>query len=1765
MSISAIYTYPVPKLADGTPATTSATSTSDIDDIRAKYLERLGRVSDGSDAVTYYGRLKAALLVLKDILDQYEGIRLDDLESTFSTLKSDAFYTMAQTIAAQRIDQNCREGFLAYRNYLKTIISTLDRIYGYLKDGHKALEALDGERDSDVAHTLITQLEIDEDFIYEEFQSLCTYYKYNNDTKQWDKIVLALFGDDPFVSQLASEFYTKNAAGNLVGKDEDGSEVVLQRNGDVFFKLDAGGQKIESEPVLDWKRDAQGYMSDADGNRIIENDGKYHVLNGEGKPTTEISEPVYDTVITCTYNDTDTSYPGKDEFPGGVTLAYGFFKENQVEGYQDIWKGYTKAQWFGGDWNGQFLVYPDVYCRQVGDHWILQDRIVDSETQVIRTDGEGYILDASGRRIAKLDGPYYKEENGVLIPDVPAGLRLRKDAQGKLIDADGDRILKNDSEWYVLDSRNQLTSEQSQPTPCWLRNDSGQYLDASGNVTTDPSKRIPAYATNAFGEAVDIRGNRVAKARSGSKFYNLRETSGGSHSESYFMNHSGFSKDVYGYWREVRYNFGVSTTIIWCRGTSDTNEYYPYELDTSSESEPMVLYERDAQGYLLDASGRRVALNGDGKYYRTDASGALREESEPVRIYIEKHKLTYDRIGRGGKHWYYTDTDDHDVYVSDEDVSLATDDAGYVIDEYGRRLTLNDGKYYLTDAWNEGVLVEIEPARVYTEEHEQPLTYDERGSNGKHWYYTGDHHNKIYVSDGDIGFLKDGDDVIDGQGYRLTLNGDDEFYRLETKGEESERVPLYETDAEGHLIDAEGNRLTKIGEYYALLKKGERVYSTELSSARDSEGYFRVKNDDARVILESSLYYKLSMDGFRYEYYDTVPDETFQEDGVEWLRYRVNPESNYYVECKRSEPVQAYKKNASGEYVDAEGNVIQKADDGKFYRILGSPAIYIGSGFLKIGNKYYDPSVLEEAQRVPLYRQFVDDEGHYVDCQGNEVSRGAVASGDDGNLYIITIDSPNNNGRGIRIGDKYYERDCLDRVYYQGRYVDADGDRLIEEDGRYYKLRMTDMRSDPMIPETDAQGYFLDASDKRLGQINGGADGKYYKVKAAVQESEPVVDYDRDADGFLVDLDGNRICTFGNTYHVLRDEGELSTSGPLQACLRDVEGYLIDNNGNRIARDGIYGGYGYGDYRVVQIEDVVSAYTPDVALGRDFDGYYSHKIDDDNVVRLARAADGSYHRVTLTATASNPVPLYWMDFAGELVDSEGYRLRQSDDGEYYRKDDPTVQSNPIPIYERSEDGYLINAQGQIIQQINFSEYHVLELQDMISAPVGPYKTDDSGHLIDASDRRIAKYKENNGTWNYYLTGEPSMTYAKLQDLRDTKVACTDSLNPEAKRALTVFNSVSLFDRLRYIRYYYQLILQAGATDYSVFPDDSEMGYPCLPDVESTKATEDTKSLGALEMFYVGYLIDRDGPINAISSFFEVKTSALRNNLSLQSKKIEALNIYLDFINTGMNRLNSSQNDKDRHRMPDGACIAITYLCGQNMYKLYEAPNGKKYLVLPNLRYPGKYNLFPADDVGKKVLLGDNVSAGNDWRGNNSFYIDTSNSKSPMPIYEAGLYSTSPNPVTNLGIYDEAHKSENIKVGVNIAPGDKLTDRGAITWNGGTANSGKDYNITTEELASADDTTVFKLPTEIECSKVDGTSVMYYGQFRRDDSNEHTSMVKSWTDALSKKTEFINTAIDSINTDVTVDRSKIDTLDSLTSTFRSRAQDAYLNTVANIRG
>lgn len=358
-------------------------------------------------------------------------------------------------------------------------------------------------------------------------------------------------------------------------------------------------------------------------------------------------------------------------------------------------------------------------------------------------------------------------------------------------------------------------------------------------------------------------------------------------------------------------------------------------------------------------------------------------------------------------------------------------------------------------------------------------------------------------------------------------------------------------------------------------------------------------------------------------------------------------------------------------------------------------------------------------------------------------------------------------------------------------------------------------------------------------------------------------------------------------------------------------------------------------------------------------------------------------------------------------------------------------------------------------------------------------------------------------------------YSNLDDLRSIPVEIYPNPNKKDNGPKTIecFNELNLLDRLTYIKLYYDIT--QGKTDY-VFPNDKNLGFPCVKEDESSETR-----IGKLEKFFLGYLIDRDGPINAFVNFFEIKTSALRSTIALMAEKIKALNVYLAFINRALNLLNESQSSKNE-KIPDGTVIAMTYLCDNTAYNLFEdKTNNQKYLVIP---YEEKYLLVRADESGMRFLLGDGKE--NDYNNSNG------------------------------SCYLHSYANETYKIFISTK--ETLTLDGKIAYY---ANEKNDANNEYHYKPEQDDIYNFKLPQPIpEVQPIDHESVLNYKYARSKEADN--KVVTSWQDALQKKTSYIDTAIESINTDIEVFRDKIDTFDSMCSQLNSRVQDVYLNTIKN---
>lgn len=374
-------------------------------------------------------------------------------------------------------------------------------------------------------------------------------------------------------------------------------------------------------------------------------------------------------------------------------------------------------------------------------------------------------------------------------------------------------------------------------------------------------------------------------------------------------------------------------------------------------------------------------------------------------------------------------------------------------------------------------------------------------------------------------------------------------------------------------------------------------------------------------------------------------------------------------------------------------------------------------------------------------------------------------------------------------------------------------------------------------------------------------------------------------------------------------------------------------------------------------------------------------------------------------------------------------------------------------------------------------------------------------------------------------------YSTYDALYQTKVKSNHGDETSPGKVLECFNEINLLDRLKYIKVYYDI--KNGKTNY-VFPGSKEFGYPCVAE----KGIEDTDArIANLEKFYLGYLIDRDGPVNAFCSLYEVKVRALQETLNEMSNRIKALNVYMDFINRGLDLLNQIQSDKEVEEnigeIPDGVTIALTYLCGQKMYNLFEY-EGEKYLVIPSVKEDEKYVCVKADASGMRFLMGDRI-------GNGTCVLVVKGEGEEEALWRARCQDFTDT--------DEPIPQSIQDLDCSYAAGDLV----------GSYYCTKKQNIEN-----------FLLPKALDVATVDPKSVKNYlsGTLPtgngKTEAQERTTIFESWTAAFNKKIGFINDAIDIVKTDIEQIRNKIDTYQSQANTFRNRVQDVYINSIRKIK-
>lgn len=359
----------------------------------------------------------------------------------------------------------------------------------------------------------------------------------------------------------------------------------------------------------------------------------------------------------------------------------------------------------------------------------------------------------------------------------------------------------------------------------------------------------------------------------------------------------------------------------------------------------------------------------------------------------------------------------------------------------------------------------------------------------------------------------------------------------------------------------------------------------------------------------------------------------------------------------------------------------------------------------------------------------------------------------------------------------------------------------------------------------------------------------------------------------------------------------------------------------------------------------------------------------------------------------------------------------------------------------------------------------------------------------------------------------TLNYSNIKNLRETKL--------KKNTVFSNFNQLNLLDRFIYT-YLYCSLKETADGKRAYFPDDPMVGYPCLPTKKNQSPSEIDTEIGALEMFYIGYLIDRDGPVNALSTFMDVKVEALRRNIELNTNKIEALTKYLTLFNLALQEVNRTQSKEKENPIPGFARFVAYYLAQNGCLREMVNINGENYIIMA-----GSYELNNE---------GYHVSNSKEFNYEKRKYYPT------YLLIKATdkAFNELKNKLNGKNYENTDHPYYNPSSPTATINGDKIT----VTENN---NFYKIWIFNAEYTF---------LPKELEIATVTAPD-------KWDKDQMTTNNIQAWTTVFSTKTDYINHRIETINTDISTLRTKIDTFESASSTYRNRAHDTYSNIIRNI--
>ncbi|MFQ6722865.1 MAG: hypothetical protein ACLRFH_00455 [Opitutales bacterium] len=491
--------------------------------------------------------------------------------------------------------------------------------------------------------------------------------------------------------------------------------------------------------------------------------------------------------------------------------------------------------------------------------------------------------------------------------------------------------------------------------------------------------------------------------------------------------------------------------------------------------------------------------------------------------------------------------------------------------------------------------------------------------------------------------------------------------------------------------------------------------------------------------------------------------------------------------------------------------------------------------------------------------------------------------------------------------------------------------------------------------------------------------------------------------------------------------------------------------------------------------------------------------------------------------------------------------------------------------------------NQIVKKINELDSYIKEAQDILKTYTDNKLTrlqllDTFCKKIEIEFSRYYSYDPEEDVFKVIEecskkvdgSGEDNINYSKTQlkdnptsygDLRNDLVSTY--LNNENKKTIECFNELNLLDRLKYIKLYYEITSnkknKAGISD-ALFPNDNpDEAYPAVSVPKSTAYNKETYTTGQLELFYIGYLVDRDGPIGALCSFIEFKSVSLLKNIEIESLRIKAINAYLTYLSQASIYLNGRQKDTGVPRDTYGIVALICNGFARGIKQLvFTDDKGNKethdYIVLQR-DFPGNTNVpngYHLSNTGYYILV--RVDAGVSDKVN--YHADSpfiagriSDSNCGKQVYNITDPSTG-----------EAFPGVRFFQGFTYTEGSTFDSRGSNDFLLAHINNNDNYGNHKAFLPKELDITTIDMKTiyGISNGHWEKNKSNMNGKDDTEKTDTYNRMITSWQDAIDNYTTNLNTALESINSDIDVWRSKMNTWDGLANKIRHRDYEIRQN-------